>query len=114
LHRYLARSLGTWVSREFLLNRTDAFIAGSDCVAQILKMGLYEPGSPEPERRARHPIRGDASRIHVIHGGVDTERFRPGDASALRQQWHLTPRHRVFAVVAGYSKPRGKGQREFL
>jgi glycosyltransferase involved in cell wall biosynthesis len=114
LHRYLARSPSTWISRRFLLNRTDAFIAGSHCVARVLTEGLYEPDSPEPERRARPPIRGDYTRVHVIHGGVDTEKFQPREAPALRQEWQLAPEHFVFAVVAGYSKPRGKGQREFL
>jgi glycosyltransferase involved in cell wall biosynthesis len=52
--------------------------------------------------------------VHVIHGGVDTELFQPREAAALRQEWQLRPEHFVFAVVAGYSKPRGKGQREFL
>jgi glycosyltransferase involved in cell wall biosynthesis len=114
LHRYLARSPSTWVSRRFLLNRADAFIAGSHCVEQVLRRGLYDPASPEPERRARPPIRGDHARLHVIHGGVDTERFRPRDARELRDKWGLDREHFVFAVVAGYPKPRGKGQREFL
>jgi glycosyltransferase involved in cell wall biosynthesis len=114
LHRYLAKSLGTWVSRQFLLNRTDAFIAGSHCVARILTEGLFEPDSPEPERRARPSIRGDHRKVRVIHGGVDTERFYPKDASRLREDWKLHPENVVFAVVAGYPKPRGKGQREFL
>ena len=114
LHRHLAKSLGTWVSRQFLLNRTDAFIAGSQCVSQILREGLFEPDSPEPERRARICIRGDHSKIHVVHGGVDTKRFFPRPSLALRQEWNLEPDHIVFAVVGGYPKPRGKGQREFL
>jgi glycosyltransferase involved in cell wall biosynthesis len=114
LHRYLARSPSTWVSKRFLLNRTDAFIATSYCVGQILKEGSYEPESPEPERRARPPIHGDFSRLHVIQGGVNTDQFQPRDASTLRREWGLTPDHFVFAVVAGYPKPRGKGQREFL
>jgi glycosyltransferase involved in cell wall biosynthesis len=114
LHRYLAKSFGTWVSQNLLLNRVDAFIAGSHCVAQIMRNGIFEPNSPEPERRARPPVRGDHSRIHVIHGAVDTDKFKPADASKLRQEWKIAPEHVVFAVVAGYPKPRGKGQREFL
>ncbi len=114
LHRYLAKSFGTWISRQFLLNRTDAFAATSSCVAQIMRDGMFEPDSPEPERRHRPPVRGDRSKIHVIHGGVDTTRFRPSDASALRREWGLSPDHFVFGVVGGYPKPRGKGQREFL
>jgi glycosyltransferase involved in cell wall biosynthesis len=110
----LAKSLGTWVSRRFLLNRTDAFVATSACVAQILRDGIFEPDSPEPERWARPSISGDHSRIHVIHGGVDTTRFYPQDATALRKEWNLAPDEFVFAVVAGYPKPRGKGQREYL
>jgi glycosyltransferase involved in cell wall biosynthesis len=114
LHRYLARSPSTWISRRFLLNQTDAFIAGSHCVAEVLRKGVYEPDSPEPERRARPPIRGDYTRLHVIHGAVDTELFHPFDASAQRQEWECAPEQVVFAVVAGFTKPRGKGQREFL
>jgi glycosyltransferase involved in cell wall biosynthesis len=114
LHRYLARSPSTGVSRRFLLNRTDAFIATSQCVAEVLRNGAYEPDSPEPERWSRPPIHGDFSRLHVIHGAVDTDRFHSFDASALRNEWQASPKHVVFAVVAGFSKPRGKGQREFL
>ena len=114
LHRHLAKSPGTWLSRQFLLNRTDALIAPSRCVAEILAHGAYEPDSPDLERRARPPMRGDPSRIHVIHGGVDTDRFQPRDASALRQEWNLAPDDFAFGVVARYGKPRGKGQREFL
>jgi glycosyltransferase involved in cell wall biosynthesis len=57
---------------------------------------------------------GDHSRIHVIHGGIDTDRFHPLDAPVQRQEWGLTPEHFAFGVVGGYNLPRGKGQREFL
>jgi glycosyltransferase involved in cell wall biosynthesis len=114
LHRHLAKSPGTWISRNFLLNRTDAFIAASQCVADIMSRGMYEPKATDLERRARPPIRGDHSRIRVIHGGVDTERFQPRDASVLRKEWNLSPDDFAFGVVARYGKPRGKGQREFL
>jgi glycosyltransferase involved in cell wall biosynthesis len=83
-------------------------------VAKVLREGVYEPDSPEPERRARPPLLGDHSRIHVIHGGIDVDRFRPFDAAAQRQQWGLAPDQYAFGVVGGYDLPRGKGQREFL
>jgi glycosyltransferase involved in cell wall biosynthesis len=114
LHRHLAKSPGTWLSRNFLLNRTDAFIAASNCVAQIMTQGMYEPKATDLERRVRPPMRGDHRRIRVIHGGVDTDRFQPRDASALRKEWNLSPDDFAFGVVARYGKPRGKGQREFL
>jgi glycosyltransferase involved in cell wall biosynthesis len=50
----------------------------------------------------------------VIHGGLDTDSFRPADASEQRAQWGLAPQDFAFGVVGGYSLPRGKGQREFL
>lgn len=114
LTRHMAKSPSSWFSRRFLLGQCDALIAVSNFVARVLREGVYEPDSPTAERHARPPIQGDYSKIHVIHGGIDTERFRPMDAGALRAEWGLRPEHYVFAVVGGYDLPRGKGQREFL
>jgi glycosyltransferase involved in cell wall biosynthesis len=114
LSRHLAKSPSSWFSRRFLLGQCDALIAVSHFVAKVLREGVYEPDSPEPERRARPPLAGDHSKIHVIHGGIDTERFRPADAAGQRQAWGLLPEHFAFAVIGGYDLPRGKGQREFL
>ncbi len=114
LTRHLAKSPSSWLSRRFLLRQCDALIAVSHFVAEVLREGVYEPASPEPERRARPPLLGDRSKIHVLHGGIDTERFRPLDATGQRQQWGLQPEHLAFAAVGGYDLPRGKGQREFL
>ena len=114
LTRHLAKSPSSWFSRRFLLGQCDALIAVSHFVAKVLREGVYEPNSPEPERRSRPPLRGDHSKIRVIYGGIDTERFRPFDGSAQRQDWGLAPGDFVFAVVGGYDRPRGKGQREFL
>jgi glycosyltransferase involved in cell wall biosynthesis len=114
LSRHLAKSPSMWFSRRFLLGQCDALIAVSHFVAKVLREGAYEPGSPEPERRSRRPLLGDHSKIHVIHGGIDTTRFRPFDAAAQRQAWGLAPEHFAFAVIGGYDLPRGKGQREFL
>jgi glycosyltransferase involved in cell wall biosynthesis len=114
LTRHLAKSPSSWVSRRFLLGQCDALIAVSHFVARVLREGVYEPGSPELERRVRPPLRGDFSKIRVIHGGIDAERFRPFDAASQRRDWGLAPEHFAFAVVGGYDLPRGKGQREFL
>jgi len=114
LTRHLAKSPSSAFSRRFLLGQCDAVIAVSQFVARVLCEGVYEPGSPEPERHHRPPLLGDHSKIHVLHGGIDTDRFRPLDASAQRQQWGLAPGHFAFGVVGGYDLPRGKGQREFL
>lgn len=114
LTRHLAKSPASIFSRKFMLGQCDAVIAVSGFVAKVLRDGAYEPRSPEPERRARPPVRGDHSKIHVIHGGIDTGRFRPGDSADLRREWGLEPGHFAFAVVGTYDFPRGKGQREFL
>ena len=114
LTRHMAKSPSSWASRRFLLGQCDALIAVSHFVAKVLREGVYEPNSPEPERRARPPILGDYSKIHVIHGGIDTNRFRPFDVAAQRREWGLGPEDYAFAVVGGYDRPRGKGQREFL
>ena len=114
LTRHLAKSPSSWPSRRFLLNRCNALIAVSHFVAKVLTEGVYEPDSPEPERRSRPPLQGDRSRIHVIQGGIDTSRFQPSDAPAQRQAWGLALEHVAFAVAGGYDLPRGKGQREFL
>ncbi len=114
LTRHLAKSPASWGSRHFLLAQCDALIAVSHFVAKVLREGVYEPASPEPERRARPPIFGDRSKIRVALGGIDTGLFRPGDATMQRREWGLEPRHFAFAVAGGYDLPRGKGQREFL
>jgi len=114
LSRHLAKSPSSWFSRRFILGQCHAMIAVSNFVATVLREGVYEPTSPEPERRSRPPILGDHSKIRVIHGGIDTDRFRPLDAAGQREAWGLLPRYFVFAVVGGYDSPRGKGQREFL
>ena len=114
LTRHMAKSPSSWFSRRFLLGQCDAIIAVSQFVARVLREGAYEPHSPEPERRSRPPLIGDCSKIHVIHGGIDTDLFRPVDAAAQRLEWGLKPEQVAFAVVGGYNQPRGKGQREFL
>jgi glycosyltransferase involved in cell wall biosynthesis len=114
LTRHMAISPSSWPSKHFMLRQCDALIAVSDFVAKVLREGVYEPNSPERERRARNPIFGDHSKIYVAHGGIDTDRFRPFDAMQQRHEWNLQPEHFVFAVAGAYSLPRGKGQREFL
>jgi glycosyltransferase involved in cell wall biosynthesis len=115
LTRHLAKSPSSWFTRRFLPGRCDAIIAVSEFVARVLREGVNEPDSPEPERRARAPLLGDRSKICVIQGGIDTERFKPLEAAtAQREEWGLTPEHYAFAVVGSYDRPRGKGQREFL
>jgi glycosyltransferase involved in cell wall biosynthesis len=113
LTRHMAKSPSSWASRRLLLGQCDALIAVSEFVAKVLREGAYEPESPEAERRVRPPIRGDHSKLHVIHGGIDTARFRPLDASKTRRELGLDKEY-AFAVVGGFDLPRGKGQREFL
>src|SRR6185369_5817186 len=117
LTRHLAKSPSSWFSRRFLLSQCDALIAVSEFVAKVLREGVYEPDSAEPERRSRPPMHGDREKIHVIRGGIDTERFRPMgglEIDAQRREWDLMPEEFAFAVAGGYDLPRGKGQREFL
>ena len=114
LTRHLAKSPSSRFSRRFLLGNCDAMIAVSEFTARVLREGVLEPGSPEPERRARPAMRGDPLKVRVVYGGLDTERFRPFDATAQRLAWGVKTDDFVFAVVGGYGRPRGKGQREFL
>ncbi len=114
LTRHMAKSPSSPASRRFLLGQCDALIAVSEFVAKVLREGVYEPLSPEPERRARPPLRGNHAKIHVIPGGIDTGKFRPGDAADKRRELALQPGDYAFAVVGGCDFPRGKGQREFL
>ncbi len=114
LTRHLAKSPVSWVSRRFLLDRCDGLIAVSIFVATVLHEGVYEPDSPEPERRVRPPMAGDHSKVRVIYGGIDTNKFIPKEAAELRAAWGLAPEHFAFGMVGGYNLPRGKGQREFL
>ena len=78
LTRHLAKSPSSWFSRRFLLGQCDALIAVSHFVAKVLREGVYEPNSPEPERRSRPPLMGDHVKIHVIHGGIDAWRKAQG------------------------------------
>jgi glycosyltransferase involved in cell wall biosynthesis len=114
LSRHLAKSPSSWASRHFLLGQCDALIAVSEFVAKVLRAGVYEPDSPEAERRARPPLRGDHGKIHVIYGGIDTAKFAPANAEETRRELGLQPTEYAFAVVGGFHAPRGKGQREFL
>jgi glycosyltransferase involved in cell wall biosynthesis len=114
LTRHMAKSPGSWFSRRFMLGQCDAVVAVSQIVAKVLREGVYEPESLEPERRARPPVKGDHRKIHVIYGGIDTDRFRPFAAEEQRRAWGLEPGQKAFAIAGGYDLPRGKGQREFL
>jgi glycosyltransferase involved in cell wall biosynthesis len=114
LTRRLAKSPASWASRLFLLGQCDAVIAVSHFVARVLREGHYEPDSPVPERRSRSPLHGDYRKLHVIHAGIDTDSFRPGDGTPQRQEWGLDPSHFAFALVGAYDLPHGKGQRIFL
>jgi glycosyltransferase involved in cell wall biosynthesis len=112
--RHMAKSPSSPASRRFLLGQCDALIAVSQFVAKVLREGVYEPQSPEPERRTRPPLQGNHAKIHVIPGGIDTGKFRPAGAVDKRRELGLQPAEYAFAVVGGYDLPRGKGQREFL
>jgi len=114
LTRHMAKSPSSWPSRRFLLGQVDALIACSHFVAHVLKEGHDEPDSPVEERRSRPPLRGDHSKIHVIYGGIDADRFKPMDATSRRSQWGLHASDYAFGMVGGYVLPVGKGQREFL
>jgi len=114
LSRHMAKSPSSWASRRFLLGQCDALIAVSEYVAKVLREGVYEPNAVEAERRARPPLQGNYSKIHVIYGGIDTERFKPGSDEEKRRELGLQPSDYAFAVAGGYDLPRGKGQREFL
>lgn len=114
LTRHMAKSPGSWISRRFMLGQCDALIAVSEFVAHVLRDGDYEPESPEAERHSRPPIHGDFTKMRVIFGGIDVDRFQPADSGALRAEWKLEPQNFAFAVVGSYDLPRGKGQREFL
>jgi len=114
LTRHLAKSPASPASRHFLLGQCDALIAVSEFVARVLREGVYEPDSPEAERRRRPPLRGDHGKIQVLYGGIDTGRFRPREAAETRRELGLGPEHYGFGVAGGYDWPRGKGQREFL
>jgi len=114
LTRHMAKSPRSFLSRWLMLSQCDALIAVSHFVARILREGAYEPESPERERYRRPPIKGNHAKIHVIHGGIDTEAFHPAQALECRATMGLKHGDYAFAVAGGYDLPRGKGQREFL
>jgi glycosyltransferase involved in cell wall biosynthesis len=83
-------------------------------VAKVLREGDADPESDNPERHYRPPLLGDHSKIHVVYGGFDMDRFKPMEAMAQRAAWALEESDYAFGVVGGYALPRGKGQPEFL
>jgi glycosyltransferase involved in cell wall biosynthesis len=87
-------------TRWFLLSMAD-MVAVSNAVLEVLQREL----------------RGPASRLHQIYGGIDTEKFQPAcspAALAFRRQQGWEPDHVVFGVVGAFDLPRGKGQLELL
>ena len=69
------------------------------------------------ERHHRPPCRIDPRRLHVIHTGIDTKKFRPRDRAftdSARRILGLAPGDTVFGVVGGFDLPVGKGQRVFV
>ena len=114
LSRHLAKSPGSWTSRRFLLGQCDAMAAVSEFVAKVLRKGDSDPTSDNPERHYRPPMAGDLSKIQVVYGGFDMDRFQPRESEPQRRAWGLNADHYAFGVVGGYPLPRGKGQREFL
>ena len=117
LTRHLAKSPSSGFSKRFLLGQIDRMICVSEFVAHVVREGHRDPASPEAERHWRPPMHGDFSKLRVIHGGIDTARFRPrdgADIAALRTSWGINAGEFVFAIVGGFTAPRGKGHREFL
>lgn len=117
LTRHLAKSPSSGFSKRFLLGQIDRMICVSEFVAHVVREGHRDPASPEAERHWRPPMHGDFSKLRVIHGGIDTARFRPrNDAAvtAMRASWGIDAGEYVFAIVGGFTAPRGKGHREFL
>ena len=50
-----------------------------------------------------------ASRIEVIRNGVDTDRFRPGEATALRTELNLPDNAFVVGMVARFKRQKNHG-----
>ena len=115
--RHLAKSPRSPLSRKHLFSSADAVVAVSSFVAQVLLKGHDDPASPVPERHHRPSCRIDPAKIHVIHTGIDTQRFQPQDpsfSSVARSKLSLAEKEFIFGVVGGFDLPVGKGQRVFL
>ena len=112
--RHLAKSPRSPVSRKQLFARADAVIAVSRFVGDVLLHGHRDPASPVAERHHRPPCILDPRRLHVIHTGIDTKKFRPRERAftdSARHALGLHPGDTVFGVVGGFDQPVGKGQR---
>ncbi|NDH87019.1 glycosyltransferase, partial [bacterium] len=115
--RHLAKSPRSPLSRKHLFASADAVVAVSSFVAQVLLQGHDDPASPVPERHHRPSCRIDPANLHVIHTGIDTQRFQPQDpsfSSTARRSLSLGVKEFAFGVVGGFDLPVGKGQRIFL
>lgn len=90
------RALSRW-----LLLRTADVIAVSRAVEDVLGRDLTGP----------------SERLHLVYGGIETERFAPVPAEVrreLRSRFGWGERSVVFGVIGVFNHPRGKGQMEFL
>jgi glycosyltransferase involved in cell wall biosynthesis len=82
----------TYSNRENHLHRLQV------CTKIYFAVECYEPDSPEAERHARLPLKGDFSKIQVVYGGIDTAKFRPLDAAKMREELGLKPGEYAFAA----------------
>jgi len=119
LSRHLAKSPSSLPGRFLILSLCDALVACSEFTARVLREGHADPNSPEAERHWRPPMWGPRSKIRVVYGGFEFDRFQPLPESdpqvlELRRGWGLSPGDFAFGVVGGFALPRGKGQRKFL
>jgi glycosyltransferase involved in cell wall biosynthesis len=62
----------------------------------------------EQSKRVMVDCKVKPEKIHVIYGGVDTERFKPGgDRSRIRGEFGIAPDAMVFIVIANLLQQKG-------
>jgi glycosyltransferase involved in cell wall biosynthesis len=57
-------------------------------------------------RYATESLGFDPRRVVVVHNGVDTERFRPGDARAVRERLGIPPGESVVGMFASFKEQK--------
>jgi glycosyltransferase involved in cell wall biosynthesis len=89
-HRRIDVTAGALGQRRWALRRSDGVVVHSEAYrAELLRLGL----APE--------------RVAAIPGGVDAERFSPGRAPQLREQWRVPQDAPLAGIVARMKPERG-------
>jgi glycosyltransferase involved in cell wall biosynthesis len=113
----LAARLGGIAGR-CLLSRHLMTPLSATSARHLPRLAHFAAASQAALRVLQARCRAAATRLHLLYGGIDVQRFQPAavaqPGARLRAQLGWGPEHLVFAVVGWAQLPEGKGQMVFL